>query len=362
MVVEIKDKNLYYVGGVVRDEILGVQSLDVDLCYEGNAIEFAHYKGFEIIRENPDFGTVRVLIDGEEVDIASTRTESYPQKGHLPLVDRIGCSLKEDLARRDFTINAMAKNTVTGEIVDYFKGLEDLNNKKLRVLHKDSFIDDPTRIIRGLKFAVRFGFDLDNETRFLQKEYLSNINYDMCYHRIKKELKETFNLNSQLAYEKFISDEIYRLLGVNQKVKNSLGSISSLVSKYNPQYTWLVYLGNFNLSNIDLTKEENEIISVFQKIKNIIPKTDFDIYKLFKNLPLESILLYANYSNHDIATKYLAEIKNTKLEIKGKDLKELGIPQGKLYKEILDYLIEQKFMGKISTKDDEISLVKHNFL
>ena len=124
MVIEIRDRKLYYVGGVVRDEILGVPSLDVDLCYEGNAIKFAHEKGFEIIRENPDFGTVRVLVKGKEIDIASTRTETYPRVGHLPVVENIGCSLRDDLARRDFTINAMAKNTVTGEIIDYCIALD----------------------------------------------------------------------------------------------------------------------------------------------------------------------------------------------------------------------------------------------
>ena len=185
MVVKIKDKNLYYIGGVVRDEILGIPSFDVDFCYEGNAIEFS--KNFNVIKTNPDFGTVRIIFDNQEIDIASTRTETYPKHGHLPIVNNIGCSLKEDLSRRDFTINAMAKNTVTGEIVDYFNGLEDIKNKQLRVLHNNSFIEDPSRILRALKFAVRFDFELSYETKRLQEEYLNNINYDMSYHRIKKE-------------------------------------------------------------------------------------------------------------------------------------------------------------------------------
>ncbi len=362
MVIEIKDKNLYYVGGVVRDDILRLPSLDVDLCYEGNAIEFARSKGFEIIRENPDFGTVRVLIQGEEVDIASTRTESYPKKGHLPQVDNIGCSLKEDLARRDFTINAMAKNTITGEVIDYFNGLDDIKNKKLRVLHKNSFIDDPTRIIRGLKFAVRFGFELEEETRKLQEDYLSNINYDMCYHRIKKELKEAFNLNSQQALEKFIAEGVYNLLGAGQKVEKALCAVKPLVEEYAPEIVWLIYLGIFDLSKLELTKEEYEIISTYNKIKNIFPETNVEIYKLFKNLPIESILLYAIHSNQDIAKKYLTKIRNIKLEINGIDLRVLGIPQGKLYGEILEYLIEQKIDGKAFSKEDEISLVKQKYL
>ena len=164
--MNLTDKNLYYIGGIVRDEILGLPSFDIDLCYEGNAIEFS--KNFKIIKTNPNFGTVRILYKGQEIDIASTRTESYPHQGHLPLVDKIGCALKDDLARRDFTINAMAKNTISNEIIDYFDGLTDIKNKQLRVLHDKSFIEDPSRILRGLKFSVRFGFELEKNTRILQ--------------------------------------------------------------------------------------------------------------------------------------------------------------------------------------------------
>ena len=126
----LKDENLYYVGGCVRDEILGVQSLDTDLCYEGNAIEFgyANYRDY-IVKTNPDFGTIRLLLNNQETDIASTREETYPKPGHLPVVKNIGCPLSEDLKRRDFTINAMAKNTVSGEIYDPFEGKSDINKK-----------------------------------------------------------------------------------------------------------------------------------------------------------------------------------------------------------------------------------------
>ena len=180
-IIKINDTSnkLFYIGGVVRDELLGRESLDVDITYVGNAIEYCSKFG-EVVQGNPDFGTVRVkLQQGKDttnkdviVDFASTRFESYPKKGHLPVVEKIGCSLKEDVLRRDFTINALAKSVATGEIVDYVGGLDDLKEKKLKVLHDKSFIDDPTRIIRGLKFAVRFGFELDAHTKKLQDEYL----------------------------------------------------------------------------------------------------------------------------------------------------------------------------------------------
>ena len=368
-IIKINDNSgkLFYIGGVVRDELLGRDSFDIDITYVGNAIEYCSKFG-EVVQVNPDFGTVRVEVrkaggqevkplkvesgklkveslslyapspDGERIcgrtersesglrkdgaycgeatnaelleqransrqgwdgvisndnsenlqeqqldknfstlqpfnpstsspspqpspsrgegachdnpstfqpfnlstknnlaapiiDFASTRSESYPKKGHLPVVEKIGCSLKEDVLRRDFTINALAKSVTTGEIVDYTGGLEDLKNKKLRVLHDGSFIDDPTRIIRGLKFSIRFGFDLEEHTKQLQDEYLANINYDMSYKRVKKELMETFNLNSQFAFNKFINEKIYKLVTPND-VELPKVNIEGLVKEY----------------------------------------------------------------------------------------------------------------------------------
>ena len=124
-IINLHDKNLYYIGGVVRDELLGKESFDIDLTYEGDAVEFAkNINGVQIKQINKDFGTVRILYDGKEIDIASTRNEIYPHKGHLPEVFDIGCSLRDDVLRRDFTINALAKSTMTGEIKDFTGGLK----------------------------------------------------------------------------------------------------------------------------------------------------------------------------------------------------------------------------------------------
>ena len=129
MKIKIKDKNLYYVGGFVRDELIGIPSFDLDFCYEGDAIEFS--KEFNVVKVNPDFGTVRINLDGDSVDIASTRTEYYPRPGHLPVVNQIGCSLKEDLARRDFTINAICYDLNNNKIIDLFNGIEHIQQKKI---------------------------------------------------------------------------------------------------------------------------------------------------------------------------------------------------------------------------------------
>ncbi len=359
--MQIKDKNLYYVGGVVRDEILGLPSFDIDYCYEGNAIDFA--KDLNVVKINPDFGTVRIKSEDKEIDIASTRTEKYPAAGHLPVVNNLGCSLEEDLKRRDFTMNALAKNTVTEEIIDYFGGLEDIKNKKIRVLHDNSFIDDPTRIVRALKFAVRFGFELDEHTKELQDKYLENINYDMSYHRLKKELKETFNLNLAKAYDSFVEQGIYKLLGKTNSVPEVIMSSANVLNeKFTPTYPYMVYLGLFDLSNFELTSEEARIIEAYNEIKYINPSSDIEIYNLFAGKPLESVLLYAIAVNKEVALNYLENIANINIEVTGEDLIKVGVPQGKLYKEIFTYLIEQKIKNPQMTKQEELLLVKGVFL
>ena len=357
--------NLYYIGGVVRDEILGLKSFDVDLTYVGNAIEFAkNLNGVEILTINEPFGTVRVKIDNQEIDIASTRAEIYEHAGHLPTVTKIGCDLREDVMRRDFTINAMAKNYNSGEIIDYTDGLEDIKNKKLKVLHDKSFIDDPTRILRALKFAVRFNFELDEHTKKLRDEYLKNINYDMSYKRVKKELIETFNLNSQKAYDEFINAKIYKLITKNDIQNNNI-NIENLVNKYknlvNKGDIWLIYVGTLpEIKNLEptLTKDEKKIIDDFMNIKNSEPKDDYDIYKLFENVRIETLLMYAIMKNAEIAQRYLDNLKDIKISISGQDLQKMGIEPSKKYGECFDYVLKEKLKNPNIIHQDEINLAK----
>ena len=384
-IIKINDNSnkLFYIGGVVRDELLGRKSLDIDITYVGNAIEYCSKFG-EVVQENPDFGTVRVamtlppLIEITDfgppasgghkvsekmyVDFASTRSESYPSKGHLPVVEKIGCSLKEDVLRRDFTINALAKSVTTGEIIDYVGGLEDLKNKKLRVLHDNSFIDDPTRIIRGLKFATRFGFELEEHTKQLQDKYLANINYDMSYKRVKKELIETFQTPRHKIFDKFINEKIYKLITPNN-VKIPKINIENLLEKYytpnSPENNtlWLVYVGILeDLSRLPLTKIE-------QKILNDVPKkklsSDFELYKTFQNTRIETILLYAILIDEKGAKHYLNNLKNIKISISGKDLQNLGIKPSPKYQKIFDEVLKAKLNNPQMSKKEELEIVKN---
>lgn len=364
-IIRIKDNTnkLFFIGGVVRDEILGKKSFDIDLTYVGDAIEYAKsLSNAEIQKINEPFGTVRVKIDNQEVDIASTREEIYERPGHLPTITKIGCSLKEDVLRRDFTINALAKNFNSGEIIDYTGGLSDIKTKTLRVLHDKSFIEDPTRIIRALKFSVRFNFKLDEHSKKLQDEYLDNINYDMSYKRVKKELVETFNLNSQRAYNEFIDSGIYKLVTEKEIIKPDI-NIENLINKYknliNPQNIWLIYTATIeDLSRLELTREEKKIFKDFNALKNLNLNTDFETYKAFENKNIETVLLYGIIKNLVPAINYLENLKNIKIEITGDDLQKLGIPPSPKYKECFDRILEAKCMNAHITKEEELEIAK----
>lgn len=359
--MNLKDKNLYYIGGAVRDEILGLPSFDIDLTYNGDAIEFAkNIADAEIVQINEQFGTVRIKLGDEEIDIASTRSETYPQKGHLPVVNKIGCSLKEDVMRRDFTINAMAKSTITGEIIDYYGGFEDIKTKTLRVLHDKSFIDDPTRILRMLKFAVRFGFEPDEHTKKLQDDYLLSINYDISYKRLKKELVETFNLNKWKAFEKFINLGIYKLVSPKEFIMPEY-DFSELIKKFAPDNIWIIYIGLLpDISNLPLTKIEKQIVDEFNKIKNTKFNNDFEIYKTLRNIPIESVIMYSTINNQ-IVERYLYELKDINILIDGNNLKTLGFEPSPKYQQCFDYILEKKIQNPQLTKDGEIKLAKEFF-
>ena len=358
-IIGLQDKNLYYIGGAVRDEILGEKIFDIDMVYTGDAVEYAKtIRDAEILKINEKFGTIKIKLEGREIDIASTRSETYPAPGHLPEVKNIGCALKEDVLRRDFTINALAKSTLTGEIIDYTSGLDDIKSKTLRVLHDNSFIEDPTRIVRGLKFSVRFGFQYDEHTRRLQQDYLKNINYDMSYKRLKKELEQTFNLNSQLAFDKFIQEGIYKLIAPQNFIPPKI-NIEELVKIYKPDCIWIVYAGLLDdISSLPLTKAEKKIADDYRAVKDKNLTSYMEIYEAFHGLNIESVLMYAAAKDAAPVVRYLDYLRNIKLEITGADLKNLNIKPSEKYKKCFKEVLKEKFKNPAMTKSEEIEIAK----
>ena len=167
----------YLVGGVVRDILMGKNIWDLDFVIEGNGLEVAK-KVAELYGVNihpfPQFGTAHLKVGDFKLEFATTRRETYPHPGAYPEVEP--ASIKEDLLRRDFTINAMAISVMEedfGTLIDYFGGLRDLKSKLIRILHPLSFVEDPVRILRALRFAGRFDFKLSKSTEKALKNALA---------------------------------------------------------------------------------------------------------------------------------------------------------------------------------------------
>ena len=184
----------YIVGGPVRDKLLGITNSDLDFVVEGDGIKFAEILNKALkgkLLAYKAFGTATIEFKARRIDIVTARQEFYEYPAAYPKV-RPG-SIKDDLFRRDFTINAMAmainKNNF-GQLIDFYKGKKDLKNGIIRALHDKSFIDDPTRIFRAVRFSVRFGFKIDRHTKKLIKQavldgFLGEVNPG----RIRKEIE-----------------------------------------------------------------------------------------------------------------------------------------------------------------------------
>lgn len=371
---------LYLVGGLVRDILLGRESLDIDIVVEGDAIEFAHILerecGAKILSIHKDFGTVKIVIQGQKIDFASTRSETYPKKGHLPKVQGIGCSLEKDILRRDFTINSLAislNQNNFADLIDYVNGFDDLKDKKIRILHDKSFIDDPTRIIRALKYSARLGFELEENTLNLQEEYLKNINYDMSYKRVKNEIKKTFTDCEKGTFDKFIEQGIYKLI-TQEEIQKPKINIENLIQKYKPKHPWLVYLGIIvigeDIDKLELTKCEKDVIKSAESLVEKKLEDDFAIYKAFgtqkpKTLLVETLLILAILGKNSEPKRkvihYLENLKKIKLHINGNDLLKLGFAPSKAFSEGFDYVLKEKLKNPKMTKSEELVLIKRFF-
>jgi tRNA nucleotidyltransferase (CCA-adding enzyme) len=189
---------VYLVGGMVRDLLLGRPNEDVDLVVEGSGIDFAHalaaYTGGRCHPHQPFLTAVVTLPDGHRVDVASARTEFYRTPASLPEVQT--SLIRQDLYRRDFTINSLAvalHGDQHGQLVDFFGGRKDLQQRDIRVLHSLSFIDDPTRAIRAVRYARRLDFRIAPDTRHLIETAISEGVFErLSGQRLRRELEALF--------------------------------------------------------------------------------------------------------------------------------------------------------------------------
>ncbi|MFH1782709.1 MAG: hypothetical protein ABH848_03735 [Candidatus Omnitrophota bacterium] len=201
------------VGGPVRDIFLGRDNHDLDFVIEGDAISFAEKLNSQLkgsVKKHPAFKTATITLKKISIDLATARKESYERIASYPKVKP--ASIREDLYRRDFTINAMAialNKKTFGNLVDFYNGYNDLMGKKIKILHKDSFKDDPTRIFRAVRFATRFDFKIDDKTKSLMKEavmkgYVGEVNKGRIRKEIEAFLREKDPLKCLASFSKLM--------------------------------------------------------------------------------------------------------------------------------------------------------------
>jgi len=402
---------VYLIGGIVRDIIISTKNcnvvsldnhyFDVDITVEENAIEFSKFLQKEYpeickVKEiHEEFKTSKVifLIDGEniELDIASTRKESYFKPASLPFIEETGCNIYDDLVRRDFTINSMVLSLNQNSfcrLIDPLNGYDDIIDGKIRILHPVSFIDDPTRIIRAIKFGTRFNYSLEKATKKLLETCIdSKLFNNLAGERIKSEIRQTFNLNKTESFDTFIAEKVYNLVDTGINIPENIYDLSkkcqSLVQKYcrlltSKDFIWLIYLGillkNFEnekiveiSSRLYISGIETEILlgskSIINK-SNLIKaaKTRFEIYELLEGYFTESVLIVLTCTDDPVIEEKInlfeTELKDIKIYTTGKDLIEAGLIPGPVFGEIFRELLQAKVDGKISSKEDEEEYVK----
>jgi tRNA nucleotidyltransferase (CCA-adding enzyme) len=332
---------VYLVGGAVRDLLLGHDRADIDLVVEGDAAVLAERLGADVI-SHERFGTAKVKLDGHEVDIASARSESYPRPGALPVVVP-DAELAADLRRRDFTINAMAIPLLDEpRLIDPHRGQADLAEGQLRVLHDDSFIDDPTRAIRAARYASRFGFSLEQRTAELLR------NTDL----------ETVSADRRRA-------EMLRLAAEDKAARGF-----ALLAEWG-----LVQLrpgGAELVAEAAKLMEDEAWSALAPRDRTLIgaalgpPRGEQALAKTLPARPSEAVALAASHDGTELVLaralgtewldRYLSEWRRIALEIDGSDLIRAGLSQGPALGRGLEEALRRKLDGEIAGRDEELAV------
>jgi tRNA nucleotidyltransferase (CCA-adding enzyme) len=366
----------YLVGGAVRDMLLERSCMDVDISVEGDAIAVAHdISGGLRVVAHPRFGTATLKGNGWSLDLATTRQESYPHPGALPTVST--GSLTQDLFRRDFTINAMAIDLSPGhwgELMDPYGGRDDLSRRLLRVLHPMSFVDDATRILRGLRYQGRFGFAMEARTLDLLRRDLAHLS-GISGHRLRRELEHILREEAPEALLRLAVEE-----GVMPYLALPLSGDSAWAEAFararaagHPSPTLYLCLLAYRL-----TPEQAGALSERLSLPRVWARAVLDTVCLRVHPPtpsqspsqltpyLEGFSPAAVAASALMAPSPLAESLNlfmrrwryVKPALGGNDLRRLGVAPGPAMGELLHRLRAARLDGEVKSRPQEEELVR----
>ena len=394
--------NAYAVGGFIRDLFLRRANTDIDIVIEGDGILFAKrfaemHEGTRV-RTHEKFGTsVIIFPDGFKVDVATARREYYESPATLPVVEL--SSVKLDLYRRDFSINTLAvklNKRHFGVLIDFFGGQKDIKDRAIRVLHNLSFVEDPTRVFRAIRFETRFGFKIGKLTENLIRNAVKiNVFEKLAGRRLLGELRLLLEeehpiLSIKRMEELRLLELVHPLIADTPQLEELFSSISGVISWFELLFLdelchkWMVYfLGlteNLSATQLDafcrrleMPKKErlelvNSKLAVMETLKQCNVRKDVSraqFYDLFNHLESETLLYMMAKSKNDVVKKgvslYFTQLRSVKIAVKGRDLKKLGFIEGPIYKTILDDLFHAKLNGEVQTKKEELEYVRKHY-
>ena len=385
--LERKEK-IYLVGGIVRDIFLERNSADIDIVLEGNSQEFATHvlPKFPVSkhRYTERFLTYNIFTKtGTNIDIASFREEKYEYPGALPSV--VPSSIENDYIRRDFTINAMYISfDEKAELYDPLNALSDLKNKIIKVIHDKSFEDDPTRIFRAIKFASRYNFSFEENTKKLlieamEKNYLSTISNLRFKNEFYMLLAEKNLINILTLFRDY---KIFKFMNIPEPSDEEIIEINNIVKKYTFKFVkekYKISKGNFIimylLRNLSFA-EKIEILKIFEmseknlssivfndneekEITNKLEKaySSSQIYKILNEISPFKILylLCILKKNKKKINSYIFDLADKNAIISGSDLLNMGFKQDSSLKEYIEKCFFIQLDIKEPTKEKIIS-------
>ena len=383
-----RTEGVYLVGGTVRDVLLQEANFDIDIAVEGDAIAFARaLAGALGGRATPHekFGTAIVSYGaGERVDVVTTRTEFYDAPGALPTVERAG--LREDLFRRDFTINAMAaslKPADFGRLADPFGGRQDLEAGVVRVLHNLSFIEDPTRIFRAIRYEARYGFRLDEHSARLARGCVEmGLVGDLSSARLRDELvqlledpgaTEGIRRLGELGVDRAIhahlrgDEEAARLLARARDLQDALDvdvpvwrlGLAVLARGMTPDeaYDWLDRL-RVRRRDVD------RIVGAIAVAPRIVERLSHErldpaqVVALAEPFAPDGPLLALALADVPALRDYFSRLRKVELEIDGNDLVRLGAEESPRVGDVLAELRRRKLNGELAGRESELAAAR----
>ena len=390
--------SVYAVGGFVRDLLLRVENFDIDVVIEGDGIRFAEKFEKKLpcrIRTHKKFGTAIILFpNGLKVDVATARWEVYDSPAALPTVE--SASIKMDLYRRDFTVNTLAiqlNPKSFGELIDFFGGVKDIKEKVIRVLHNLSFVEDPTRVFRAVRFEQRFGFQIAKHTQNLMRNavkvgFLERLSGGRVLSEIVLILQEGDPLPALRRMRDFnLLHFLHPNLKFDEQGQVLFEQIHHVISWFDLLFLeqryerWLIYFyglidflkegeieelcGRLSM-NEKLRKRVKEgklqadqvLLQMFSWINTNQQLKRSEIYSVLDPLSIESKLFMMAKTTQVTTRRYISlyftQLKDTKPLLRGADLIQMGMKSGPSIRKVLTDLLKARLDEQVVTRQDEM--------